>query len=208
MPMFMAQFSYTPGTWAALIHAPQDRAAASDALVRHFGGRLIGLYYTPGAEYDGFALFEAPDDAAAAAVEIADVALGHLRNNRLLRVLSLRGDACRSTAGGHGAEHRSKGRQLKRLAAAICPSDSVIAPIVTIRRSVIAVHRIVALALAFVWLGASAAGIALGVVQGRWLFAVIAVFALWHAILWFRVVARARLLTLSELVAPWPRRDR
>src|SRR4249919_2576696 len=88
MPIFMAQFAYTPKAWAALIHAPQDRAAASDALLRHFGGRLIGLYYTPGAEYDGFALFEAPDDAAAAAVEIADVALGHLRSNRLLRVLS------------------------------------------------------------------------------------------------------------------------
>ena len=88
MPMFMAQFAYTPNAWAALIHAPQDRAAASDALLRHFGGRLIGLYYTPGAEYDGFAIFEAPDDAAAAAVEIADIALGHLRSNRLLRVLS------------------------------------------------------------------------------------------------------------------------
>jgi uncharacterized protein with GYD domain len=88
MPLYMAQFAYTGQTWATLIHAPQDRAAASDALVRHFGGRLIGLYYTPGAEYDGFALFEAPDDAAAAAVEIADVALGHLRSNRLLRVLS------------------------------------------------------------------------------------------------------------------------
>jgi uncharacterized protein with GYD domain len=74
----MAQFAYTPQAWAALIRMPQDRAAASDALVRHVGGRLIGLYYTPGAEYDGFALFEAPDDTAAAAAEIADVALGLL----------------------------------------------------------------------------------------------------------------------------------
>jgi len=88
MPLYMAQFAYTPQAWAALIRVTQDRAAASDALVRHVGGRLIGLYYTPGAEYDGFALFEAPDDAAAAAVEIAAVALGHLRSNRLLRVLS------------------------------------------------------------------------------------------------------------------------
>src|SRR5829696_1748624 len=88
MPLFMAQFAYTPQAWTALIHAPQDRAAASDALLRHFGGRLIGLYYTPGAEYDGFALFEAPDDAAAVAVDTADVAVGHLRSSRLLRVLS------------------------------------------------------------------------------------------------------------------------
>ena len=88
MPLYMAQFAYTPEAWAALIHTPQDRTAASDALARHFGGRLIGLYYTPGAEYDGFGLFEAPDDASAAAIEIADVAAGHLRSNRLLRVLS------------------------------------------------------------------------------------------------------------------------
>src|SRR3954471_8713930 len=88
MPLFMAQFAHTPEAWATLLHAPQHRAAASDALVRHFGGRLVGLYYTPGAEYDGFALFEAPDDAAAAAAEIADLAAGHLKSNRLLRVLS------------------------------------------------------------------------------------------------------------------------
>jgi hypothetical protein len=60
MPLFMAQFANTPEAWAALIHAPQDRAAASDALVRHLGGRLVGLYYTPGAEYDGFAPRRAP----------------------------------------------------------------------------------------------------------------------------------------------------
>ena len=89
MPMYMAQFAYTPQAWAAFIQTPQDRASASEKFVQHFGGRLIGLYYTPGAEYDGFALFEAPDDAAAAAVEIADIALGHLRLNRLQRVLSV-----------------------------------------------------------------------------------------------------------------------
>src|SRR5690242_12583234 len=84
----MAQFAYTPEAWAALMRVPQDRAAASAMLVRHLGGQLLGLYYTPGAEYDGFALFEAPDDATAAAAEIADIAAGHLKSNRLLRVLS------------------------------------------------------------------------------------------------------------------------
>ena len=88
MPLLMAQFAYTPEAWAALVHARQDRAAASDTLVRHLGRRLVGLYYTPGAEYDGFALFEAPDDVAAAAAEIADMAAGHLRSNRHPRVLS------------------------------------------------------------------------------------------------------------------------
>jgi uncharacterized protein with GYD domain len=88
MPLFMAQFAYTPEAWAAFLRTPQDRAAASDALVQRLGGRLVGLYFTPGAEYDGFALFEAADDVTAAAVEIADVAAGHLRRNRIARVLS------------------------------------------------------------------------------------------------------------------------
>ena len=88
MPLFMAQFAYTPEAWASLIDMPQDRAAASETLLRHFGCHLLGLYYTPGSEYDGFALFEAPDDATAAAVEIADIASGHLRSNHLLRVMS------------------------------------------------------------------------------------------------------------------------
>ena len=88
MPMYMAQFAYTPQAWKSLIHAPQDRAAASESMVRHFGGKLIGLYFTPGAEYDGFCLFEAPDEIAAAGAEVADVSLGHLRSNRLTRMFS------------------------------------------------------------------------------------------------------------------------
>jgi uncharacterized protein with GYD domain len=88
MPLFMAQFAYTPAAWAAFLRTPQDRAASSDNLVQQLGGRLIGLYYTPGADFDGFALFEAPDEATAAAIEIADVAAGHLSRNRLIRILS------------------------------------------------------------------------------------------------------------------------
>jgi len=42
-----------------------------------------------------------------------------------------------------------------------------------------------------------------GLMYGRWLLGVIAVFALWYAILWFRVAARSRLLTWSELARPW-----
>jgi uncharacterized protein with GYD domain len=84
----MAQFSYTPEAWGALLRVPQDRAAATEKRVEQLGGRLGGRYYTPGAEYDGFALFVAPDDATAAAAEIPDIAAGHLKSNRLLRVLS------------------------------------------------------------------------------------------------------------------------
>ena len=101
-----------------------------------------------------------------------------------------------------GAEHRSQARQLKRLGGRYLPLRLPDLPIVAIQRSIAGVNRIVALALACVWLAAGAAGIVLGVVHGRWLFAVMGVFAVWYAILWFRVVARARRLTWSELAAP------
>jgi hypothetical protein len=74
---------------------------------------------------------------------------------------------------------------------------------VTIQRSVTGVNRIVALALALVWLSAGTAALVVGLLYGRWLLTVIAVFALWYAILWFRVAARSHLLTWSELAAPW-----
>jgi hypothetical protein len=42
-----------------------------------------------------------------------------------------------------------------------------------------------------------------GLMYGRWLLGVIAAFALWYAILWFRVAARSRLLRWSEIARPW-----
>ena len=73
----------------------------------------------------------------------------------------------------------------------------------SIQRSVTGVNRIVALALGLMWLSAGAAALVAGVLYGRWLLAVVAACALWYAMLWFRVVARSRLLTWSALAAPW-----
>ena len=72
-----------------------------------------------------------------------------------------------------------------------------------IRGKLSSVNRAIALALAVVWLGAGVAGIVLGLIHGRLLLAVLALFAISYAVLWFRVVARSRLLTWRELVVPW-----
>ena len=72
-----------------------------------------------------------------------------------------------------------------------------------IRSKLSRVNRAVALALAVVWLGAGGVGIVLGLIHGQLLLVVIALFAISYAVLWFRVVARSRLLTWRELVAPW-----
>ena len=78
MQTYMIEFAYTHEAWAALSRNPVDRSDAVRALVEKIGGRFIGLYYMFG-EYDGFVLFEAPDEVAATAVVIAAGMPGHLK---------------------------------------------------------------------------------------------------------------------------------
>ncbi len=76
MPVFMTQFAYTPEAWAALVQHPEDRSQVLGDLLEHLGGKLICFYYAF-SEYDGVAIFEAPDETTAAAALLAIVAPGH-----------------------------------------------------------------------------------------------------------------------------------
>ena len=72
-----------------------------------------------------------------------------------------------------------------------------------IRRELSGVNRMVALALAVIWLSAGIGAIVFGFIHARWLVVVLGVFALSYAMLWFRVASRRRLLTWAELFVPW-----
>lgn len=87
MSHYMLQFAYTADTWAALRLNPVDRTATVSALAEKLGCRLISLYYHFG-EYDGVAIFEAPDDTAANALAIAATAPGHLKATRTTRLMT------------------------------------------------------------------------------------------------------------------------
>jgi len=65
------------------------------------------------------------------------------------------------------------------------------------------ISRLVAVILALVWACAGVAGLVAAYVYGAWMAAVAAVFALWYAALWVRVVVQARLLAWSEVATPW-----
>jgi hypothetical protein len=65
------------------------------------------------------------------------------------------------------------------------------------------INGLVAVILALVWACAGVAGLVVAYVYGAWMAAVAAVFALWYAALWVRVVAQARLLAWSEVATPW-----
>ena len=77
MPMYLTRFSYTPETWARLAKNPEDRRAAAQTYIESVGGKLHGFWYAFG-EYDGYNLWEAPDNVSMAAVAVAISAGGAL----------------------------------------------------------------------------------------------------------------------------------
>ena len=63
MAFYLMRFSYTPETWTRLIRNPEDRRDAARAYIEQVDGALHGFWYGFG-KYDGYALFEAPDNVS------------------------------------------------------------------------------------------------------------------------------------------------
>jgi uncharacterized protein with GYD domain len=108
MPLYMTQFGYTAEAWRALVKNPEDRAKAFRALAEKFGGKLHALYYAFG-EYDGVAIYEAPDDTTATAIVLAATAPGHLRGTRTTTLLTVEQTMQAMRAAGTAAYKGPKG---------------------------------------------------------------------------------------------------
>lgn len=67
---YLTQFSYTPETWARLMKNPEDRRVAARKYIESLGGKLHGFWYAFGA-YEGYCLWEAPNNVSMAAVGFA-----------------------------------------------------------------------------------------------------------------------------------------
>src|SRR5688572_3827370 len=70
MALYLTRFSYTPETWARLMKSPEDRREAARKYIESVGGKLHGFWYAFGT-YDGYNVWEAPDNVSMAAVAIA-----------------------------------------------------------------------------------------------------------------------------------------
>ena len=70
MAFYLMRFSYTPETWSKLMENPEDRRDAARAYIEQVGCALHGFWYGFG-EYDGYTLWEAPDNVSMAGVAIA-----------------------------------------------------------------------------------------------------------------------------------------
>jgi uncharacterized protein with GYD domain len=77
MATYLMRFSYTPETWSKLIQNAEDRRDAARAYAEQVGGALHGFWYGFG-EYDGYAIFEAPDNVSMAGLVLAIAAGGAL----------------------------------------------------------------------------------------------------------------------------------
>ncbi|WP_164839278.1 GYD domain-containing protein [Sinorhizobium meliloti] len=88
MAMYLTRFSYTPETWARMIENPEDRREAARAYIESVGGKLHGFWYAFG-EYDGWNLWEAPDNVSMAAVALAIGAGGALSSIETTVLLSV-----------------------------------------------------------------------------------------------------------------------
>jgi len=70
MPRYLIQFSYTTqGLEGVKREGGSSRREAVRQLVESFGGKLEAFYYAFGS-YDGIAIADMPDNAAAAAVSV------------------------------------------------------------------------------------------------------------------------------------------
>jgi uncharacterized protein with GYD domain len=86
MPHYMIQFAYTPEAKAALARVPEDPSVVFGRLVEDMGGRLNAFYNSLG-EYDGIAIFEAPNERTAHSIELGASQPGHLKETKLLPLL-------------------------------------------------------------------------------------------------------------------------
>jgi len=100
MALYMVQFAYTPEALATMAKNPQDRSKPSRELIEKSGGRLLSFYHCFG-QYDGVALYEAPDDTTATAIAMVAGSPGHLKASHTTKLFTVEEtmEAMRKAAG-------------------------------------------------------------------------------------------------------------
>ena len=79
MPKYVVLFGLAGDALARFIDNPEDRRAPVSQLAEAVGGRLEAYYWMFG-QYDGLAIFECPDAAAAATVALTAAGSGAFRH--------------------------------------------------------------------------------------------------------------------------------
>jgi uncharacterized protein with GYD domain len=107
MATYLMRFSYTPETWSKLIQNPEDRRDAARAYAEQVGATLHGFWYGFG-EYDGYAIFEAPDNVSMAGLVLAIAAGGALASVETTVLMTVE-ETLDALAKGKGIGYRKPG---------------------------------------------------------------------------------------------------
>lgn len=107
MPMFLFRFSYTPETWQALMDNPEDRSEAAREYIEALGGSMHGFWYGFG-DYDGYMIFDAPDEIAAAGLALAVTAGGAFSAAQTTPLMTVE-DTLKALDAGHAVKYRKPG---------------------------------------------------------------------------------------------------
>ena len=108
MPLYLTRFSYTPETWRDMIQRPEDRREVATRLIESVGGKLLGFWYAFG-EFDGYNLWEAPDNVSMSAVALAIGSGGALRSHETVVLLSVE-ETLEALKKAESAPYRRPGR--------------------------------------------------------------------------------------------------
>jgi uncharacterized protein with GYD domain len=88
MSMYLTRFNYTTETWNAMIERPEDRRKVAQEIIESVGGKLHGFWYAFG-QYDGYTLWEAPDNAKMASVALALSSRGAMKSQETVVLLTV-----------------------------------------------------------------------------------------------------------------------
>ncbi len=88
MHYYIGYFKYTDNAIKAMTESPQDRSVQARKLVEGFGGKLDRIFWFTSGEYDGFVIYELPDDATAEAIEMTVRATGNFQSNDFIRIMN------------------------------------------------------------------------------------------------------------------------
>lgn len=88
MSLYLTRFSYTPETWNAMIERPEDRRDMAREIIESVGGTLQGFWYAFG-QYDGYTLWEAPDNVKMASVAVALSSRGAIKSQETIVLLTV-----------------------------------------------------------------------------------------------------------------------
>jgi len=87
MLTFLVQVSYTSNAWNALIRDPQNRLDIMRPIVANLGGKVESAFLAFG-DYDVVAILQMPDNVSAAALSMAMMAGGGVKNVKTVALMT------------------------------------------------------------------------------------------------------------------------